>query len=190
MFQKNLMFPAIVYDGSDCLDSISRSLSYVYNKPWRMGFYTTIAAVYGAICYTFVRLFAFISLLAAYRFLQFGCGGKDADTLTVLWPEPSFASLLVSSDLAATHWTQSFAAFLIWLFLLVIVGLVISFVVSFYFSANTIIYSLMRNKMDNVALEDIYNDLDETIIEPAEPTADETGPEQPEPESKSKKKKD
>ena len=183
----NLMFPAIVYDGSDCLDAISRSLSYVYNRPWRMGFYTAVAAVYGAICYIFVRFFAFIALLVTYRFLQFGNGGKNADTLTALWPEPSFVSLLGSLDLATNNWTQSVAAFLIWLFLLVIVGLVISFVVSFYFSANTIIYSLLRNKMDNVALEDIYSDLDETIIEP---TDVESESKESKPEPKSKKKKD
>ena len=41
----NLMFPAVAYDGSDCFDAISRAFSYVYAKPWRMIFYTAIAAV-------------------------------------------------------------------------------------------------------------------------------------------------
>jgi len=155
----NLMFPSVAYDGSDCFDVINRSFSYVYAKPWRMGFYTAIAAVYGAICYTFVRFFAFLLLGVTRLFLRSGVwveNSKDVNKLTAIWSEPSFMNLLGTSDLAAANWTESLAAFLIYLFLLVVVGLVVSFIISFYFSANTIIYALMRNRVDNTALDDIY----------------------------------
>ena len=164
----NLMFPAVAYDGSDCFDSISRSFSYVYAKPWRMGFYTTIAAVYGAISYTFVRLFAFILLFATHLFLELGIWVEieDVSKLTAIWPKPTLTKLIDYSDIATTNWTESIAAFLVYLFLLAVVGLVVSFIVSFYFSANTIIYSLMRYKVDNTAIEDIYTYFDEAEIEP------------------------
>ncbi len=166
----NLMFPAIAYDGSDCFDSISRSFSYVYAKPWRMGFYTTIAAVYGAISYTFVRFFAFILLLVTHRLLELGVwveNSKEVCKLTAIWTKPEFMKLLGSSDIATTNWAESVAAFLVYLFLLAVVGLVVSFIISFYFSTNTIIYSLMRYKVDNTALEDIYTTyFDEAEIEP------------------------
>jgi hypothetical protein len=166
----NLMFPAVAYDGSDCFDAISRSFSYVYAKPWRMGFYTAIAAVYGAICYTFVRFFTFLLLGVTHRTLQLGVwveNSKEVDKLTAIWPKPEFMNLLGSSGLATTNWTESLAAFLVHLFLLAVVGLLVSFIISFYFSANTIIYSLMRNKVDNTALDDIYKYNDEAEIEPA-----------------------
>ena len=35
-----------------------------------------------------------------------------------------------------------------------VIGLVVAFIVSFFFSANTVIYSLIRNKVDNTAVED------------------------------------
>jgi len=166
----NLMFPAVAYDGSDCFDSISRSFSYVYAKPWRMGFYTTIAAVYGAISYTFVRFFAFILLLVTHRLLELGVwveNSKEVCKLTAIWTKPEFMKLLGSSDIATTNWAESVAAFLVYLFLLAVVGLVVSFIISFYFSTNTIIYSLMRYKVDNTALEDIYTTyFDEAEIEP------------------------
>jgi len=179
----NLMFPAVAYDGSDCFDAISRSFSYVYAKPWRMGFYTAIAVVYGAICYTFVRFFAFLLLLVAHLFLRLGVwveNGKQVNKLTAIWPEPTFMNLSGSSDLAAAGWSQPIAAFLVYLFLLVVVGLVVSFVISFYFSANTIIYSLMRNRVDNTALEDIYTYFNDVKTEPATP---ESGSEESQPES-------
>ena len=165
----NLMFPAIAYDGSDCFDSISRSFSYVYAKPWRMGFYTTIAAVYGAISYTFVRFFAFILLFATHLFLELGVwveNSKDVNKLIAIWPKLKFTKLISYKDVVTTNWTESVGAFLIYLFLLAVLGLVVSFIISFYFSANTIIYSLMRYKVDNTALEDMYTYFDETGIEP------------------------
>ena len=166
----NLMYPAVAYDGSDCFDSISRSFSYVYTKPWRMGFYTTVAAVYGAVSYTFVRIFAFILLLATHLFLELGVlveSNKDADIskLTAIWPKPTFMKFISYKDVVASNWTESVGAFLIYLFLLAVVGLVVSFIISFYFSANTIIYSLMRHKVDNTALEDIYTYYDDAEIE-------------------------
>jgi hypothetical protein len=166
----NLMFPAIAYDGSDCFDAISRSFSYVYAKPWRMGFYTTIAAVYGAISYTFVRYFAFILLLVTNLFLELGVwveSSKDVDKLTAIWPKPTFIKLINYKDVVTTNRTESIGAFLIYLFLLAVVGLVVSFIISFYFSANTIIYSLMRCKVDNTAIEDMYTYFDEIDTEPA-----------------------
>ena len=175
----NLMFPAVAYDGSDCFDAISRSFSYIYAKPWRMGFYTAIAVVYGAICYMFVRFFAFLLLRATYWFLQVGVLGGNSK-LTAIWQEPSFRSL--RGSLVLPGGTESVAAFLVYLCLLVVVGLVVSFVISFYFSANTIIYSLMRNRVDNTSLEDIYTEEAKT-----EPTITESSSEQsqsqPEPET-------
>ena len=177
----NLMFPAVAYDGSDCFDAISRSFSYIYAKPWRMGFYTAIGAVYGAICYTFVRFFTFLLLGVTHRTLQLGVwieNSKEVDKLTAIWPKPEFMNLLGSSGLATTNWAESLAAFLVHLFLLGVIGLLVSFIISFYFSANTIIYSLMRNKVDNTALEDIYKYNDEAENEPAttEPKTDEAQP--------------
>jgi len=180
----NLMFPVIAYEGSDCFDAISRSFSYVYAKPWRMGIYTAIAAVYGAICYTFVRFFAFLLLLTTYLSVRLGVwveNSKEVNKLTAIWSEPSFMNLSGPSGLAIANWSQSIASFLIYLLLLVVVGLVVSFVISFYFSANTIIYSLMRNRVDNTVLEDIYTPAEDIETEPTtvESESDQSQPAKP-----------
>ncbi len=173
----NLMFPAVAYDDSDCFDAISRSFSYVYAKPWRMGFYTAIAVVHGAICYMFVRFFAFLLLRATYWFLQVGVLG-DNSKLTAIWQKPSFGSL--RGLLVLPGGAESVAAFLVYLCLLAVVGLIVSFIISFYFSANTIIYSLMRNRVDNTALEDIYTHFEDVETEPA---TTESRPEEVQPDS-------
>jgi len=175
----NLMFPAVAYDGSDCFDAISRAFSYVYAKPWRMIFYTAIAAVYGAICYIFVRFFTFLMLWVTHRSLQLGVLGGNKK-LTAIWPGPSLTNIVDAPDLAAANWSQTVAAVIVYLLLLAVAVLVASFILSFYFSANTIIYSLMRNNVDNTALDDIYTP---SVEIETEPTAIDSKKEEAEPES-------
>lgn len=154
----NLMFPALAYDGLDCFDAISRSFNYVYSKPWRMGFYTALASVYGAICYIFVRFFAFLMLYSTHWALRFGVftkSAKEMNKIDAIWPQPEFANL-VTSQTDAAIWSESAGAFIIYLFVLVVLGLVMAFLLSFYFSANTIIYALMRNRVDNTTLDEIH----------------------------------
>jgi hypothetical protein len=160
----NLMLPTIAYEDSDCFDAISRSFSYVYAKPWRMGFYTVAAAVYGAICYAFVRFFCYLLLQITRMFLQFGFFNEN-EKLARIWPEPNFTDFLGATEAAPTNWSTSAGEFLINLWVLVVVGLMVSFVISFYFSANTIIYALMRNRVDKTSLDEVYTGSDEMAAE-------------------------
>lgn len=158
----SLMFPTIAYEDSDCFDSISRSFSYVYNKPWRMGLYMVIAFVYGAICYLFVRFFSFLVLWTTHAFLQLGFAYKNAK-LHAIWPEPTFPDLFGAGVASPGNWSTGISSALIYFWVLVVIGLVVSFVISFYFSASTIIYALMRNRVDLIPLEEVY------IYSPQEP---------------------
>ena len=166
-----LMFPAVAYDGSDCFDSISRSFSYVYAQPARMAFYSVIAAVYGAVCYVVVRFFAFLMLWVTHWFLRLGIwtdsSTEGVNKLTAIWPKPKLMDLLGSSEIVPVGWTELWASRLVYLFVLVVIGLMVSFIISFYFSANTVIYSLMRNRVDNTALDDVCTHFDEADAEVA-----------------------
>lgn len=152
----NLMFPAIAYENSDCFDAVSRSLNYIFIKPWQMGLYTALAAVYGAICYLFLRFFAFLILFTTNKFLQLGIwansAGSEINKLKAIWPEPAFNQLLGTPALNQLNWSESASSFLLRLSLLVVLGLVVAFIISFYFSANTIIYALLRKKVDDTPL--------------------------------------
>jgi hypothetical protein len=176
-----LMFPAVAYDGSDCFDSISRSFSYVYAQPSRMACYSIMAAIYGAICYVFIRFFAFLMLWITHCLLQLAIwtdsSSGGADKLTAIWPKPQFMDLLGSPGPVPANWTELWAGRLICLFVLIVIGLMVSFIISFYFSANTVIYSLMRKRVDNTALDDVCTHFDEAQDEMS--TAElQTGPEQ------------
>ena len=156
----NLMYPAISYDGSDCCDALSRAISYIFSRPWRMGFYTTIAAAYGAICFSIVRLFVFLLFYITRFSLSLGIFTKDSsgelNKLDAIWSETSFGNLLNISGLGDGNWSEDFSSWLVHISILIIAGLVVSFVVSFYFCSSTIVYSLMRRKVDNVDMDRVY----------------------------------
>jgi hypothetical protein len=178
----NLMFPAVAYDGSDFFDAMARAFGYIKRKPWHMLFYTAAAAAYGAICYTFVRFFFFLLLWSSRWFLRFGLGETEGTgKLAAIWPKPTLTNLAGTPDIATASWSESLAHFCVHLLILAVVGLLVAFVISFFFSANTIIYSLMRNKVDNTPLDDIY-----TLVDEPQSGLTDTKPEKP---AKRKKQK-
>ncbi|RKY12318.1 MAG: hypothetical protein DRP65_01615 [Planctomycetota bacterium] len=158
-----LMLPAVAYEGSDGLDAISRSFMYVFRRPWTMLLYTLTATVWGTVSYLFARLFVFLVLIVTYvlLYLGFSCRVAGAEKLASIWPRPEFLNLIGTSAEVSMNWSQSIASFLIHLTVLFIVGIVVAFVISFYFSASTIIYALMRDSVDKVPIDEIYVQLDE-----------------------------
>jgi hypothetical protein len=157
-----LMYPTIAVEGSDAFDAISRSFSYVFARPWRTGLYGLIALVYGTICYLFVRLFAFIALASTHWFVKGGIfgGGSDlssnADALDKLWPAPMYTDFHppVSGDALAGF--EPLAAWLISVWVCIVIGVVAAFALSFMASSSTVIYYLLRRKVDATDLDDVY----------------------------------
>jgi hypothetical protein len=176
------MYPTIAVEGSDSFDAISRSFSYVYARPWRMLFYTLVAIVYGAICYLFVRLFLAIMLTLTHHFVGAGmfkdiAGNVPIDLWNTMWPAPGASRLPYNIDTLSLGGAQALGAFLTALWVYLAIGLLGAFAISFYFSANTIIYYLMRREVDATELDDVYlEQSDEDFAEPVPPTSAPTAP--------------
>ncbi|AQT69729.1 hypothetical protein STSP2_02925 [Anaerohalosphaera lusitana] len=158
VFGFNLMFPTIAYQGSDSFDAISRSFMYVLTQPLWMIIYSFIAMVYGTLSYLVVRFFSFLLLTVTYNLIRAGIisNGWENGRLSRLWPQPAFADLLGTSPTLPLTLTESISVFFINLTLFFVVGLIAAFVLSFYFCANTIIYVLLRKKVDGTPTDDVY----------------------------------
>jgi len=164
----NLMLPAISYEGTDSFGAMNHSFCYIYKKPWRMLFYTSMAAVYGSICYAFVRFFVFLLLWITHQSLQLGAKsvasasnlfGKESGVLSrfnSIWPEPTLINLFGSTISEPISLTQTAAHIVVYLVIWMFVLLLASFILSFYFSANTIIYALIRQKVDDTPINEIF----------------------------------
>ena len=156
----NLMFPTIAFENSECFLAVNNSFRYVFARPWRLGFYTGVALVYGAISYAMTRFFVFGLLLSAYRFLELGFLEDNAKLLR-LWEEPRFESLYTLTLPDSQIITESVGAVLIQVSVLTVIGLLVAYVVSFCFSVNTIIYALMRKRVDDIDLTSVKSIHDE-----------------------------
>ncbi|HRU07319.1 MAG TPA: hypothetical protein P5137_16255, partial [Candidatus Brocadiia bacterium] len=120
LFGGCMMGPTIMVEGTDAFDAISRSYSYVYQKPWRYIWYTLVGGAYGVVCIAFVALVAMLSIWAP---LWVGGWAMGSD----------FGQ--VRQFLCAGEWPSSFplaaAGVLIKFWSILAYGLVLGFAVSF-----------------------------------------------------------
>jgi hypothetical protein len=160
-----LMFPVIACEGSDGYDAISRSFCYIFNQPWRMLLYSVVATIHGTIAYLFVRFFVYLVLITTHSLLNLGIINNTSgpDKLAMIWPKPEFFDLLSTStanNAGNLNLIQGVSSFMVHLSVIFVVGLIVAFVISFYFSASTIIYSLIRTNVDGVGIDQVYAPLD------------------------------
>ena len=194
-----MMWPTIAVEGSDAFDAISRSFSYVFAQPWRAVFYAAVTLVYGSVCYLFLRTLVWLLLIATHVFVGVGMfpdrtvDDQVAGKLDAMWARPSFASLMPESPaldpihvddadpededavLPAGSRAEYVGGMLIGLFVWLTVGTLYAFLISFFFSGSTLIYSLLRREVDATDLEDIYIEETEDDV-PDAPAATEAEP--------------
>ncbi|MCK5711616.1 MAG: hypothetical protein KAI25_02770, partial [Hyphomicrobiaceae bacterium] len=157
-----LMHPTIAVEGSDAFDAISRGFSYVYSRPWRSIFYNGCAIVYGGLCFLFVKLFVFVMLWLTWMVLgALVWGGPEAvgvdggDKIAAMWVEPSITNLHSVNWGLLQGWEMVGAIGLsIWVG--IVVSLLAAFVVSYAYSSQTLIYLLLRKRVDATDIDDVY----------------------------------
>lgn len=172
-----LMYPTIAVEGSDAFDAISRSFGYLMARPWRTIFYLLVSLIYGALCLTFVKIVARLTLACVHAGLGMGMNidhvkvtgsTTEIGKLDAIWQAPTID--FVSNPYMGTFVTKpdgaipTLAQWLVqgWVYgLAILVG---AFVVSFAYSSFTIIYFLLRREVDATGMDDVY--LDELAAPP------------------------
>ncbi len=168
----NLLWPAIAVEGSDAFDAFSRSLSYPLTRPWKAILYAVLAVVFAAVCWMAARLFTFFMLTITRIIVGFGTApfgwwgrGDEGDLpgkLERIWPMGGPGSLYIAPNWSELPWYECISAALIGIHIVIVIGLLWSFLASFYFSGSTVIYCLLRRDVDAVELDDVFiEELDE-----------------------------
>lgn len=162
----NLFWPAIAAEGQDAYDAFSRGLSYVFTRPWKTVLYSVTTALFACVCWFVVKSGTFLGLHAARTIVSFGTspfglwsrGSEDAPVskLDLLWPLGGPGKMYHMPDWSGLAWYEHVSAFLIGLFVLLVIAVMWSFLVSFYFSGSSVVYFLLRRDVDGIDLEDLY----------------------------------
>jgi hypothetical protein len=148
-----LMYATIGVEASDGFDAFSRSYSYVFTRPWHYLWFSIVALTYGAFVTTFISLVASLVVYLSAAGVASGLGASRAAGMLLGSPDSvgrwSFISSLPFSDSQvgtsiAGAWLQ-------------LVGLLVAgFTVSFFWTASTVIYLLLRQVDDATDFREVY----------------------------------
>lgn len=160
-----LMFPAVAVEGADCFDATSRSYSYVIARPWHWLFYNGVALLYGALAYVFVGTVVFMTLWATKSATDLGVFRETApgvSRLDAMLPDPNVGRLIPeeNADADALNWSGKSAGWMIAVWVRLLILLLPAFAVSFFFSAQTWIYLLLRRGADGIDYDEIFAEAD------------------------------
>ena len=176
IFSIHLMWPLIMIEGSDAYDAVSRGASYAGQRLWNLVFYNLALLVYGSFALLIVRIIAMFVLKVTHATVGIGMSFFGAttsaktetlDRLSAMWYMPAWNELTLIPTVNGTpFWgdffhaplsgPESVAAFLIAIWVFVVVTLVGAFAASFYFVGCNQIYLLIRRDHDAVDYDDIY----------------------------------
>jgi hypothetical protein len=174
-----MMYTTLSTEGSDTFDAMSRSYNYVYESPWHYLWYSLVALAYGAVVVLFVIIVGSLATyFAKWGVKQFPAWGTDRspEFLFIYAPESlGWQKLLTEgSDVAIndygepvnlaaynryldSYWYSSHVGAVLCSFWVTLVFmLVIGFSYSYFWTASTQMYLLMRKRVDETEMDEVY----------------------------------
>ncbi len=165
-----MFYPALVVEGTDSFDAVSRSFGYLVGRPWHWLFYSLLSLVYGAIGYIFISTLIYLTLCLTHFFVGMGVFSQVSENLgrwEALMPSPRLGQLLYDVDwYAGLGFTGKLTAGLIWVWCFFLTGIIGAYTISFYYSSNVLIYLLLRHSADKTRFDEIAMDRHEDTPEP------------------------
>jgi hypothetical protein len=148
-----LMWPTISAErDGDPFEAFSRSYAYVYGKPLHYLFYAVVAALFGALSFIVVLLAVVIVREFGFWALSWGAGGPLAAELR----EDSLDFLSAEFQPAYPSIFWRFGITLIALVVGVIESVTSAFRFTYFFSAASAIYLLLRYNVDEKEIDEVF----------------------------------
>ncbi len=154
-----LLYPAIAIEGTDGFDAISRAFGYVLGRPWRWLLFNLIMLVYGAMTYLLLGLVIDLILTVIH-----GCVGwwviRDVspglNRLDAIFPAPQGHHVAEGVPWSQLGIWDKVTAGMIGSWVYLTRSLLGAYAISFYMTANTWIYLLLRRGTDGTELDDVF----------------------------------
>jgi hypothetical protein len=160
LFGSCLMFPAISAEGTDAFDAVSRAFSYVFSRPCHYLGYMVVKALYAIPSCAFVLWFAYtmvrVDMRAGQALMCGDCGGGGVGAV---------AGALSLGEGGGRDWIAPGQGGGLWLtyclvaaMIYVILGMAWSYIASFHFTGNTVVYFLLRKGVDGTEMKEVYEE--------------------------------
>ena len=168
-----LMWASISAEGMDSWDANSRAYAYVYQRPLNYLFYAAVASLLGALGWLFVSAFASLVIHLGAWGVSWGSGEERLAHVLLATPydDLSWAGLPLDAypaDFAGERdRPEAFAGALIRGWWSLVKVLALGFAYSYFWTASTGIYLLLRKDTDNTPLDDVcFDEGEETFALP------------------------
>jgi len=136
-----LMWGSISAEGTDSFGALSHSYSYVYQRPLQYLIYVVIAAIIGVLGWYLVLLFAYWILeLSGWGV---GWGSGSARLAEIKGPD-SMGPIADTGAAIIAFWTDCVRT------------LAFGFIFSYFWTASTVIYFLLRRLVDATELDEVF----------------------------------
>lgn len=170
------MFPTISAEGSDAFDAMSRAYSYVLSRPKQFILYCIINMLYGLVCLIFIACIAWLMVRLSFYTVGIGMGQKFSLIQSFISQKCNIACLgfcntpstQLPVSIASLNWSLKFLAGMLIVHIVLIKLAVWTFVLTYLFSAKTIIYFLLRKDIDSTDISDVYTEEGKSGISNAE----------------------
>jgi len=188
-----LMAPTVSAEGTDSWEAVSRSFTYVFQRPWHYIWYAMVGLFYGAVAVFFIGFMgSFTVYLAKWGVNSVQPSSRDASFLFIYSPTSfGWRTLLlrgamvdgkhvvqgseineklyekyVSDDnrTGALAFYNRIGAFMVAFWLYILFLMIIGFGYSFFWSMSTLIYLLMRRHVDTAEMDEVYLEEEEDLV--------------------------
>ena len=162
-----LMWGTISVEGTDNFDALSRSYNYVFQRPLHYLFYALVAAVFGALGWVLVQNFAGGVVGLTYQTAGWGAGADedaektaegDQDSVPRIVSIVNHSDKLDHSDKLGGMGTAGARIIHFWAGCVKL--LAVGFIYSYFWTASTAVYLLLRRDVDDTELDDVFLDED------------------------------
>ena len=147
-----LMVAAIGTENSDSFDGFSRSFSFLYGRPWLSVWYLAVALLIGIACVAVVDTLAVGIASAAARTVATGMGEQSVSRLYAAAPG-YFADI---GPTAPASEPVRFPAIVASVWLTIIAAVAVGFATSYFWTASTIVYFLLRRADDATQFDEVW----------------------------------
>jgi hypothetical protein len=148
LFGWPLMWGTISTEGTDSFDALSRSYAYVYQRPVHYLFYAAVAGVFGWFGWLLVKNFAAGVVWLTYWSASWGSGGDPIQQ--VLAHGGELGGLGYAGAMVIRFWAGCVKL------------LAVGFLFSYFWTAATAIYLLLRRNVDATEMDEVFLDADES----------------------------
>lgn len=139
-----LMWATIGAEGTDSFDALSRSYAYVFQRPLHYLFYAAVAGGLGVLGWVFVSNFAAAVIALTYGAVAWGCGAERIATIANA--TAPLENLGQAGAVLVRFWVDCVKV------------LAIGFLYSYFWTAATVVYFLLRRDVDATEMDEVYLD--------------------------------